>query len=723
MYLDRLEIIGFKSFAQKTTVIFPKPKNNNFGITAVVGPNGSGKSNIVDAIAWGLGEQSLKTLRSKNFENIFSETATGKNREAKVDLFFSNEKGEPEFEISRHLFRTGENEYLINSDKVKLGDVIFLLAQHNFGQKSYSFVNQGMTDAILKSSSEERQVFFNEATGIKQYMIKRNEAIRKIVKSQKNLDNALIALAELTPHLNSLKRQMNKLQKRQILEKELRSLQKTYYGEIWQELNAQIISKKQGLEKKTSFKKEIENNLSGFKAKIEEFGKEEIDKNYFNKQEKYQELLEIKNDYFKKQTFLEFEIKQVQKRGKGDEQIEITAETKKILGGLKEMKDFVLKLKEEKDILKIKELVQAISLKLEDLINCFKENKENFSGDLENKTKECEEIKTKIESLSEEIKKINQELSQFLSEEKAKRGKILEEQKEIEKYQNQLNIIDNEINEIKIETARIETRKDDLEKEIIEETGSLEILKEKEADELRPNREKLDQIKKMKHQLEMIGGIDPEVEKEHKIALERFNFLSSQTEDLKESIKSLKEIIYKLEEKIKIQFKENFTKINKEFDRFFKILFGGGGAKIKLEEISKNLEKEITSQQEAIEEVEETKLIEQKEYDIEILAEPPGKKIKNIEMLSGGEKALTSLGLICAIISINKPPFVILDEADAALDEKNSDRFAKIIKELVQRTQFILISHNPVVMEIADVLYGATMERGGSTKLISMKLE
>ena len=413
----------------------------------------------------------------------------------------------------------------------------------------------------------------------------------------------------------------------------------------------------------------------------------------------------------------------MQKRGKGDEQIEITAETKKILGGLKEMKDFVLKLKEEKDILKIKELVQAISLKLEDLINCFKENKENFSGDLENKTKECEEIKTKIESLSEEIKKINQELSQFLSEEKAKRGKILEEQKEIEKYQNQLNIIDNEINEIKIETARIETRKDDLEKEIIEETGSLEILKEKEADELRPNREKLDQIKKMKHQLEMIGGIDPEVEKEHKIALERFNFLSSQTEDLKESIKSLKEIIYKLEEKIKIQFKENFTKINKEFDRFFKILFGGGGAKIKLEEISKNLEKEITSQQEAIEEVEETKLIEQKEYDIEILAEPPGKKIKNIEMLSGGEKALTSLGLICAIISINKPPFVILDEADAALDEKNSDRFAKIIKELVQRTQFILISHNPVVMEIADVLYGATMERGGSTKLISMKLE
>jgi len=123
------------------------------------------------------------------------------------------------------------------------------------------------------------------------------------------------------------------------------------------------------------------------------------------------------------------------------------------------------------------------------------------------------------------------------------------------------------------------------------------------------------------------------------------------------------------------------------------------------------------------EEKTETKTIRQKEFDIEIIAYPPGKKIKSIEMLSGGEKALTSLALICSVISTNKPPFVILDEADAALDEKNSDRFAKILKELAGQTQLILITHNPMVMEIADVLYGATISPAGSTKLISMKLE
>jgi len=751
MHIDHIEIIGFKSFAEKIIISLPKPKEDNFGIMAIVGPNGSGKSNVIDAIAWGLGEQSLKTLRSKNFENIFF-SGTGKNqaRLAEVSLFFNNEGGElSEFTITRRLFlKNNESEYLINNNKVRLIDITLLLAQANFGQKSYSLVNQGVTDAILKASTQEKQTFFNEATGVEQYIIKQNEAVRKIIKTQENLDNALIALRELTPLLNSLKRQVNKLQKRHILEDELHVLQKDYYSKIWLELDEQINGYKEKLEKKSFSKKEIEKLLDAYKSKIEKFGKEEIDKDYQDKQEKYQKLLELKNDYLKKQAFLEFEIEKLEKKEKEKGKIEIEIEPQKILDDLKKIKDFFFKIKQEKNISKIKEAIGIISRKLENLINCFKENKPKASArggsafggkdDLGNKFKEKEELKKKIEAINEEIKAQSQKLNQFLNEEKIKREKIINEQKEIEKTQNQFNNINNEINDVKIEITRFETKKDDLEKEIIAETGSLEILKDREkksiiipgyAGALRQGEpaspklqrdeenleEKIDQIRRFKNQLELIGGIDPEIEKEYKVSLERFNYLTSQTSDLEKSIKSLKEILNKLEEKIKNQFKENFSKINKEFDKFFKILFNGGEAKIKLKEISylPNGEEEKT----------ETKTIRQKEFDIEIIAYPPGKKIKSIEMLSGGEKALTSLALICSVISINKPPFVILDEADAALDEKNSDRFAKILKELAGQTQLILITHNPMVMEIADVLYGATISPAGSTKLISMKLE
>jgi len=718
MHIDHIEIIGFKSFAEKIIISLPKPKEGNFGIMAIVGPNGSGKSNVIDAIAWGLGEQSLKALRSKNFENIFF-SGTGKNqaRLAEVNLFFNNEGGElSEFTITRRLLKNGESEYLINNNKVRLLDITLLLAQANFGQKSYSIVNQGVTDAILKASTQEKQTFFNEATGVEQYIIKQNEAVRKIIKTQENLDNALIALRELTPLLNSLKRQVNKLQKRHILEDELYILQKDYYSKIWLGLDEQINGYKEKLEKKSSSKKEIEKLLDAYKSKIEKFGKEEIDKIYQDKQEKYQKLLELKNDCLKKQAFLEFEIEKLEKE-KEEGEIEIE-EPQKILSGLKEIKNFFLKIKQEGNISKIKEVVEIINSKLENLISYFKENKSKIDKKkLGNKFEEKKEFKKKIEMVEKEIKTQSQELNQFLNEEKTKREKIINEQKEIEKTQNQFNNINNEINEIKIEITRFETKKDDLEKEIIAETGNLKILSSPLPVKSEPcpttGEEKIDQIRRIKNQLELIGGIDPEIEKEYKSSLERFNYLTSQTSDLEKSIKSLKEIINKLGEKIKNQFKENFSKINKEFDKFFKILFNGGEAKIKLEVRPKsdlNPTPDQTTDRKS-------------DSDIEIIAHPPGKKIKSIEMLSGGEKTLTSLALICSVISTNKPPFVILDEADAALDEKNSDRFAKILKELARKTQLILITHNPMVMEIADVLYGATMNPAGSTKLISMKLE
>jgi len=183
---------------------------------------------------------------------------------------------------------------------------------------------------------------------------------------------------------------------------------------------------------------------------------------------------------------------------------------------------------------------------------------------------------------------------------------------------------------------------------------------------------------------------------------------------LNQSIKSLNKIIQELDQKIRDQFKNNFYQINQEFDRYFKIIFGGGKAKIVLQE-----QPEQNEPSDAEEESRKNSATD----GIDILAVPPGKKIKNVEALSGGERALTSLALICAVIAINKPPFVILDEVDAALDQENSFRFSGILKELRKNSQFIVITHNQQTIEGADILYGVTMGHDGISRFISLNLE
>ena len=247
-------------------------------------------------------------------------------------------------------------------------------------------------------------------------------------------------------------------------------------------------------------------------------------------------------------------------------------------------------------------------------------------------------------------------------------------------------------------------------------------------------------IDKSRKQLALIGSTDPEVEKEYTEIKSRFDFLSSQSIDLAKAIEDLEKVVRELDKLIKQQFESEFKKINSDFSRFFKKLFAGGIAKLTL------VQKELTEAEEAKEEIADWEIghdqglelvktkeerkkvqVEDKSFlanmGIDIEACPPGKKIKNINMLSGGEKTMTSLALICAIISNNPSPFILFDEVDASLDEENSRKFSDIIEELAHKTQFITITHNRTIMSRADVLYGVTMQGDGVSRLLSLKLE
>jgi len=227
------------------------------------------------------------------------------------------------------------------------------------------------------------------------------------------------------------------------------------------------------------------------------------------------------------------------------------------------------------------------------------------------------------------------------------------------------------------------------------------------------------EIIKFKHELEIIGGIDPEIKKEYPQCQKRYEFLSKEIDDLTKSLASLVKITKELDQKIKEKFNQSLYQISEKFNQYFRIFFGGGMAKLVLKKNATLPSNENTSNNEIkIEEKEKENFLE-----IEIFAQPPKKRLKNIESLSGGESALTSLALISAIIAINKPPFVILDEVDAALDGANSFNFAKMLKDLAKETQFIVITHNPSVIETAQYLYGTTIDQQNTSKLISLKLE
>ena len=241
MYLKRLEIQGFKSFANKTVLDFLPPKDGVFSLTAVVGPNGSGKSNVTDAIRWVMGETSMKNVRAKKNEDVIFNGSENKGAmgSAEVSMTLDNTSSDfndetlqnyPEITITRRLYRTGESEYLVNNMPSRLIDIHLLLARARFAQHAYSIVGQGMIDRLLTVTPAERKDFFDEACGIKEQQIKQHQAQLKLARTEENIKQAETLLAEVEPRLNLFRRQVRKLEKRHEVEQELTQTQEKYYS-------------------------------------------------------------------------------------------------------------------------------------------------------------------------------------------------------------------------------------------------------------------------------------------------------------------------------------------------------------------------------------------------------------------------------------------------------------------------------------------------------------
>jgi len=885
MYLEKLEIQGFKSFANKNTLIFPGMlKGTQQGITSIVGPNGSGKSNIADAVRWALGEQSMKTLRGKKSEDIIFSGSDKKGRlsMAEVSLFLNNEDHKAPIDYSqviltRRIYRDSESEYLINQSRVRLSDVQILLAKSNFGQKTYSVIGQGMVEGFLNTTLSERKEFFDEATGVKQFQIKRDDSLNKLIHSYENLNQASMLLSEIEPRLKSLTRQVNKLKKRDEIEAELKNLQKNYYSKIWHEINGKFSDFNKKFLRVEHIRLDKEKKSAALSRELDQLEKQNQSSDEFNGWQKELNGLQGQKDILTKQLAkleaelelkleasgqfdlswlinkaaeIEKEIKKLSEEGVGLEKnidqekkilVDLVKDKETINSKISKLNDELLrrgsslggesmekinhelknlkKLLEEIDnsenlsnikiiIAKIREKIKLIlelsnsALEKESLelaqknlmtltgdkeavmakinessfrisarserVKLIRERKDQLENELSNIVKKLESnkstanlginkkeqniIKNKIQEFDLKISAIKEKLNSYNAKENEQRAKLFSLQKNLQITQNEINNLNHELNDLKINSTRYETKLEDLEIEIRNNYGNLKEIMDKKPtagqEETIDPETALEKINSLKRQIDQIGGIDPEIEKEYFETKERFDYLDGQTHDLNGAINSLEKIIKELDAIIKERFDKEFKNISAKFEEYFKILFNGGTAKIVKVLTEESPENKVAEKSEktetdadGIEPAIEAEALEDKfaanlkrikylqKYNatglagIEILATPPGKKIKAITMLSGGERALTAIGLICAIISCNPAPFVVLDEVDASLDEANSERLAKILDDLSHKTQFIVITHNRASMRRANVLYGVTMEESGVSKLLSIKLD
>jgi chromosome segregation protein len=237
VYLKRLEMLGFKSFANKTTLEF------STGITAVVGPNGAGKSNVADAVRWVLGEQSMRQLRGKKSEDIIFAGGHGKSAlgMAEVSLTLDNSTGwvpseYSEITVTRRSYRSGENEYLINKQKVRLKDIVLLLAQARIGHDSYTVVGQGLIDAALSLRAEERRGLFEDAAGIRPFQVQRVDAENRLRQTEQNLDRLCDIVSEIEPRLEALAEQARRAVEYRQLNNELQNVLLAWYALQWRRL-------------------------------------------------------------------------------------------------------------------------------------------------------------------------------------------------------------------------------------------------------------------------------------------------------------------------------------------------------------------------------------------------------------------------------------------------------------------------------------------------------
>lgn len=724
--LKRLEIVGFKSFAKKTVLDFAN------ATTAIVGPNGSGKSNVAEAFRFALGEQSMKSMRGKRTEDLIwggSHMVPRSNR-ASVAIVFDNRQRQfkidfDEVSIERAVLRDGSSEYSINGSRVRLRDVAELLASANIGETGHHIISQGEADRILLSSPRDRRAMLEDALGLKMFEFKKQEAIKKLEKTDDNISEVNSLRRELAPHLRFLEKQVERLERAESLRSEVVNLAQTYFAIE----DAYLAREKKRV---ASDKQAATERLATTSAELAH-----IEEQTTTDEEGTKRLEAVRA--------AEREVERVT-----GERSALARELGRVEGALAAAKDRNAKIAREpyakvpredlstlaKEVEKqvgeahTSEAVRAALDAIGSLVKVFVERfvapTDDFLADEERTvyalTNEHEALMAKDRSLSEALEharnvlaRSREALTAHDETGREMRRRILDLAQAKAHEEGMVASLEGRERELGLLTETLDRDKADTAALAGMAAVSYEPLTEIPDEERRVQEERKRMLERTRIRLEEAGGTGEDIRQEYQETKDREAFLASELEDLAKSAAGLHQLIDELDAELAKHFTEGLAKVNASFNEYFALMFGGGSARLALEEAE--------ADEDDLEEP-STDLPEEKgKAGIEIAVSLPKKKVRALMQLSGGERALTSIALIFAMSQVNPPPFLILDETDAALDEANSRRYGDMIDNLAKKSQLIVITHNRETMSRASVLYGVTMGNDGVSKLLSVKFE
>ncbi|MBL8158455.1 AAA family ATPase [bacterium] len=727
MYLRSIELSGFKSFGKKTELVFGSR------IAAIVGPNGSGKSNVADGFRFVLGEQSMKSMRGKRGEDMIwgGSPALPRMNRAAVKLVFDNSKRLLDIDFSdviieRVVHRDGANEYLLNGSVVRLKDVIRLLAGANIGGSGYQIISQGEADRILNASPKERREMVEDALGLKLYQHKKAESERKLAETAVNIDKTKSLRRELAPHLKFLQTQVEKIEKAREMKADLAYKLSDYLARE----NAYLAMEATRL---TDESKEREHEIKQLEHRLKDARAVKGDGPQENRSlPLLQKLESLQNELSNARRKREEIVRELGRAEGALEAVAITVETgipaPQVREFVREITDSIERAEAQDDIAGIRALLSQLRGRIHAFID-------GLSGAA---PVTHEETRREVERLTESLSKAEAEESRLAKEmehvrseiTKAREASFAAEREEV-RVEAQLRESQSKMMALRSEFEHSKDLKRRFEEEVREGIALLgtafegwnthEVPQGALSEDRREQEKRRREIERLKIKIEEagVGGGDAVV-REYNQTIERDAFLLKELDDLEKSARALQDLIAELEKTIDARFTEGLKHINEALKLFFAKLFGGGEAKLEVEEpkrVRRARGEEIDEEEAVVDEEEELYA------GLSIAVSLPRKKVRGLEVLSGGERALTSIALIFSMSQVNPPPFLILDETDAALDEANSKRYADMIMELGKKSQLIVITHNRSTMSAAGELYGVTMSQDGVSKILSVKLE
>ena len=748
MVLKKIELTGFKSFAKKTELSFNAP------VTAIVGPNGSGKSNVVEAIRFVLGEQSIKSLRGKGGADMIfkGSRALPALSRAAVTITFDNAKrrfvlpktGEKELKldfdeiaITREVYSDGSNKYSINGTEVRLKDILELVASVNIGSSGHHIISQGEADRLLSSNPKDRRGMIEDALGLRIYQYRLRESERKLEKTLINMKEVQALRREIVPHLTFLKKQVEKVEKAKELRTELAGLYQHYFatetGLLAQQKDTVAADKKQLVESLRVLDVALEKLQVVEGATIESPFRETIQKN----ETELNKLQSTRDELSRRLGRVEGSLESALQEHTREVTPSVRA-TPKVLP-IDHVKNFLVEIRDrdtfltDTDVNVLRARLESIRTKISHFISEIEGGAEELLRD----PAVLLSINTRIESFRAEIETINTELAELERVEMALRTTVDELRVKEHAYRDSRMsderkryelIAERHDAEAKLERLQYEEETYKTRSEMYEtEKHEAMILVGRDAfakptttdtDTNDVRRKRIERIKIRLEDMGAAGGSD--TLKEYEETLTRDQFLAHELDDLSLAIDQLRALITELKSTLDREFKSGVEKINTQFNEFFSTMFGGGSAFLSITVEHKRPSRDA--------EEDEIVVAEEKgdfefERGIDIHVSLPQKKVKELSMLSGGERSLTSIALLFAMSQVNPPPFLVLDETDAALDEANSRRYGDMIETLSRYSQLIVVTHNRETMSRATVLYGVTIGADGGSKLLSIQFE